>query len=91
MNAIKRAATQLPSAGNDRGENNSHLRKDRLGLGVALRAMNRIVLFSLILLTLPGCVVVGGYSSEGGWFLWPGTIVIFVVALVLFFLFKRRK
>lgn len=37
------------------------------------------------------CVVVGGYNSERGWFLWPGTIVIFLVFAVLFFLFKRRS
>jgi hypothetical protein len=46
-----------------------------------------------ILLTLlsSGCVVIGGYSSERGWFLWPGTIVIFLVVAVLFLLLRRRK
>ncbi len=34
--------------------------------------------------------VVGGYSSEGGFFLWPGSIVIAVI-LVLLFLFMRRR
>jgi uncharacterized membrane protein len=52
---------------------------------------NRIALVSIILLMLPGCVVVGGYSSERGWFVWPGTIVIFVVGALLFLLFKRRR
>ena len=53
--------------------------------------MNRIGLISLILMMSPGCVVVGGYSSERGFFLWPGTIVIFVVVVVLFLLLRRRK
>jgi hypothetical protein len=53
--------------------------------------ISRIGLISIILIMLPGCVVVGGYSSERGWFLWPGTIVIFVVVAVLFLLFKRRR
>jgi len=45
---------------------------------------------SLLLLGSTGCIVVGGYSSERGWFLWPGTIVIFIVVLILFLLFRRR-
>jgi len=55
--------------------------------------LNRIGLISIvfILIALPGCVVVGGYSSERGWFLWPGTIVIFLVVAVLFLLFRRRR
>jgi hypothetical protein len=46
---------------------------------------------SISLIMLPGCVVVGGYSPERGWFLWPGTIVIFLVTAVLFFLLRRRR
>jgi hypothetical protein len=38
-----------------------------------------------------GCVVVGGYSSERGWFLWPGSILIIVVVAVLFLLLRRRR
>ena len=48
-----------------------------------------IVLITLVLSS--GCVVVGGYSSERGWFIWPGTIVIFVVVAILFLLIKRRR
>jgi hypothetical protein len=48
-----------------------------------------IILFTVLLST--GCVVVGGYSSERGWYLWPGTIVIFLVVLVLFLLLRRRR
>lgn len=53
--------------------------------------MKRIGIISIVLLLSSGCVVVGGYSSEGGWFIWPGTIFIFLVAAVLFLLFRRRK
>ena len=53
--------------------------------------MNRIGLVSIILIMLPGCVVVGGYNPERGWFLWPGTIVIFLVGAVLLLLFRRRR
>ena len=48
-----------------------------------------IVLFTVLLST--GCVVVGGYSSERGWYLWPGTIVILVVVAALFLLLRRRR
>lgn len=53
--------------------------------------MKRVGLVSIILFLSTGCVVVGGYSSERGWFLWPGTIVIFVVVALLFLLFRRRR
>ena len=53
--------------------------------------MKRIALILSIFLLSPGCVFVGGYSSERGWFLWPGTIVIFLVGAVLLFLLRRRK
>ena len=45
---------------------------------------------SLLLLTSTGCIVVGGYSSERGWFIWPGTFLLLLVAVVLFLLFRRR-
>jgi protein-S-isoprenylcysteine O-methyltransferase Ste14 len=51
----------------------------------------RIVLVSIILFLTSGCIVVGGYSSERGWFVWPGTIVLFLVGALLILLFKRRK
>jgi hypothetical protein len=53
--------------------------------------INRIGLILIILIMLPGCVVVGGYNPERGWFLWPGTIVIFLVGAVLLLLFRRRR
>jgi hypothetical protein len=45
---------------------------------------------ALLILASTGCIVVGGYSNERGWFIWPGTFVIFAVALILFLLFRRR-
>ncbi|MDX6443168.1 MAG: hypothetical protein QOH71_242 [Blastocatellia bacterium] len=53
--------------------------------------MKRIGIIFVSLLVSSGCVVVAGYSSERGWFVWPGTIVIFIVGVVLLLLFKRRK
>jgi hypothetical protein len=34
--------------------------------------------------------VVGGYSSEGGFYLWPGSLVV-TALLVLLFLYMRRR
>lgn len=53
----------------------------------------RVKQVGFILLTLlsSSCVVVGGYSSDRGWFLWPGTIVIFLVGALLFLILRRRK
>lgn len=38
---------------------------------------------------LSGCVAVG-YSSGGGWFIWPGGLGLLVVVLVLWLLLRRR-
>jgi len=38
---------------------------------------------------LTGCLV-AGYSSGGGWFVWPGSIVI-TLLLVLFFFLQRGR
>ena len=53
--------------------------------------MQRVsLLAAFIALTQTGCLFVGGYSSEGGFYLWPGSFLITVV-LVLLFLFVRRR
>jgi hypothetical protein len=52
--------------------------------------MKKVGIVSLILMLTSGCVVVGGYSSERGWYLWPGTIVIFLVVAVIVVLLRRR-
>ena len=41
-------------------------------------------------ITQSGCIVVGGYSNRGGWFVWPGSLGFFVVSLILYFLLRRR-
>jgi hypothetical protein len=52
--------------------------------------MSRISISALLLAFSQTACVVGGYSSEGGFYLWPGSIAITVV-LVLLFLFMRRR
>ena len=51
----------------------------------------KTVIVLLLLLTSTGCIVVGGYSSERGWFIWPGTFVLLGLALVLLLVFRRRR
>lgn len=38
---------------------------------------------------LSGCVVLG-YSSRGGFFVWPGSIGLILLGLLLWFLFRPR-
>ena len=45
----------------------------------------------LISLPLTGCLMVGGYSSRGGWFIWPGSFGFLLVLLLLFFLLRGRR
>ncbi len=51
----------------------------------------KITLASLLLLASTGCIVVGGYSNERGWFIWSGTFVLLIIGLILFLLFRRRR
>ncbi len=51
--------------------------------------MKQVGIITLLLFS-SGCVVVGGYSSGRGWFIWPGTIGFLLVVAVLFLLFRRR-
>ncbi len=52
--------------------------------------MKRIIAPTLALVLSQTACVVGGYSSDRGFFLWPGSIVLTIV-LVLLFLFLRRR
>ncbi len=47
-----------------------------------------LILLSAQLATA-SCVGVG-YSSRGGWFVWPGGIGLLVVILIIFLLLRRR-
>jgi hypothetical protein len=53
--------------------------------------MKQIGIITLLLLFSSGCIVAGGYSSDRGWFIWPGSIVILLVVAVLFLLLRRRR
>lgn len=48
-----------------------------------------IVMVLALALSQTACVV-GGYRCDGGFFLWPGSIVV-TVLLVLLFLYMRRR
>jgi hypothetical protein len=53
--------------------------------------MKRLGILLTVLVMSSGCVVVGGYSSGRGFFIWPGTIVILLIVALLFFVFRRRR
>jgi len=42
-----------------------------------------------MMLGLSGCIAVG-YSSSGGWFVWPGGLALLLVILFVVFLLRRR-
>lgn len=53
---------------------------------------NLSALALLITVSQSSCVVAGGYSSDGGWFIWPGSLVsILVIVVVAFIYFRRRR
>lgn len=52
----------------------------------------RVLLFLIaIVFGASGCVVVGGYSTDRGLWIWPGTFVFLAIGAVLFFVLRRRK
>jgi hypothetical protein len=36
-------------------------------------------------LTQTACIIVGGYSSRAGWFLWPGMVGLLLMLVLLLF------
>jgi len=54
--------------------------------------MKQLLLFlTAIVFGASGCVVVGGYSSDRGLWIWPGTFVFLAIALLVLFLLRRRR
>ena len=50
-----------------------------------------VFLLAATVLGASGCIVVGGYSSDRGFWIWPGTFVLLGIALVLLFILRRRR
>ena len=38
-----------------------------------------------------GCVFVGGYSSDGGFYVWPGSILLTAAFILLLWWLARRR
>lgn len=53
--------------------------------------MKRTTVPALALALSQTACIVGGYSSEGGFYLWPGSILITVVLVLLFLYLRRRR
>lgn len=52
--------------------------------------MKRLGLIAITLAaTQPACIVVGGYSSRGGWFLWPGGFGLVILIVIVLLLMRR--
>jgi hypothetical protein len=54
--------------------------------------MKRISTLALMLaLSQSSCVMVGGYSNDGGWWIWPGSLVSVLVIIILVLFLRRRR
>jgi hypothetical protein len=49
----------------------------------------RIAAALLLTLPLTGCLVMG-YSTRGGWYVWPWSIVLTLVAVALYYFTRSR-
>ena len=56
----------------------------------AFRTATLAILALLAAGALSGCLV-AGYSSRGGFFVWPGSIVITLIVLFVLFLLRRGR
>ncbi len=57
--------------------------------GKVVKFISLVIVLLVALQT--SCVVVGGYSDDGGWFIWPWGLVISAVFIGLFLLLRRRR
>jgi hypothetical protein len=49
------------------------------------------LILTLLVMTQSACIAVGGgYSSGGGWFIWPGGLGLVLLLLFLFFFLRWR-
>jgi hypothetical protein len=50
-----------------------------------------LIIVPLLAMTQSACIAVGaGYSSSGGWFIWPGGLGLILLLLLLFFFLRGR-
>ena len=50
----------------------------------------RTIAGALLVLSQLSCAAVG-YSSDGGWFVWPGGLGLIVLLIVVFLVLRRRR
>lgn len=63
--------------------------KERLSPSLLLTKLSIVLTGCFATLGLSGCLV-AGYSSGGGWFIWPGSLGFIVIVLLVIFLLRRR-
>ena len=54
-----------------------------------LRTLSLALLSGLVCVPLAGCIAVG-YSSRGGWFVWPGGLGLLLLIALLLLVLRRR-
>ncbi|MCU1248943.1 MAG: hypothetical protein JWQ49_1972 [Edaphobacter sp.] len=63
--------------------------KRSLSTPVVFRGVCTLLASCISAAGLSGCVAVG-YSSGGGWFVWPGGLGLLIVILIIVFVLRRR-
>lgn len=67
------------------------IRLDDRSVKRAVQTMKRMFTALMLALSQLSCVMVGGYSSDGGWWVWPGSLLSVLVIVIVLFLFLRRR
>jgi hypothetical protein len=59
--------------------------------GLTLKMSRLLPIAFVLALAQTGCIVVGGYRSGGGWFVWPGGLGLLLIVVVVLLLARRRR
>jgi hypothetical protein len=54
-----------------------------------LSAAGVVLLGAMVCVPLTGCIAVG-YTSGGGWFMWPGGLGLLLLIAIVLFVLRRR-
>jgi hypothetical protein len=63
---------------------------NRERIGIFMRRIS-LLLALVLALSQPACIIAGGYSNDGGFYLWPGSLISIVIVIAVVLWLRRRR